>query len=76
MQEKGSGSKKVDWVIRDASELQKETKMPRPPRADVAGHLYHALNRGNQRDAIFHTAGDYEAFERVLNEGLQKFPVD
>jgi len=28
--------------------------MPRPPRADVAGHLYHALNRGNQRDAIFH----------------------
>jgi len=20
--------------------------------------------------------GDYEAFERILNEGLQKFPVD
>ena len=59
-----------------APELQKETKMPRPPRADVAGHLYHALNRGHQRDAIFHKDGDYEAFERVLNEGLQKFPVD
>jgi len=35
-----------------------------------------SLNRGNQRDAIFHKDGDYEAFERVLNEGLQKFPVD
>jgi len=50
--------------------------MPRPPRADVAGHLYHALNRGHQRDAIFQKDDDYEAFERVLNEGLQKFPVD
>jgi len=39
MQEKGSGAKKVDWVIRDASELQKETRIPRPPRASVAGHL-------------------------------------
>jgi len=36
----------------------------------------HALDRGHQRDAIFHKDGDYEAFERILNEGLQKFPVD
>jgi len=36
----------------------------------------HALDRGHQRDAILHKDGDYEAFERVLNEGLQKFPVD
>jgi putative transposase len=34
------------------------------------------LNRGNQRDTVFHKDGDYEAFERVLNEGLQKYPVD
>jgi len=36
----------------------------------------HALNRGHQRDAIFRRDGDYKAFERILNEGLQKFPVD
>jgi len=36
----------------------------------------HALDRGHQRDAILHKDGDYEAFERVLNEELQKFPVD
>ena len=28
--------------------------MPRPPRADEAGGLYHALNRGNMRAEIFH----------------------
>ena len=36
----------------------------------------HALDRGHQRDAILRTDGDDEAFERILNEGLQKFPVD
>ena len=49
--------------------------MPRPPRADIAGEIYHALNRGNGRMTIFHKDADYEAFERVLNEGLEKFPV-
>ena len=49
--------------------------MPRPPRADAAGEIYHALNRGNRRMAIFHKDEDYEAFERVLNEGLEKYPV-
>ena len=50
--------------------------MPRPPRADVAGEIYHALNRGNGRMTIFHKDADYEAFERVFCEGLEKFPVD
>ena len=27
--------------------------MPRRPRADEAGGLYHALNRGNARQTIF-----------------------
>ncbi|TWU60664.1 Transposase IS200 like protein [Rubripirellula tenax] len=49
--------------------------MPRPPRADAAGEIYHVLNRGNGRQAVFHKNVDYEAFERVLIEGLQKFPV-
>lgn len=45
--------------------------MPRPPRADEAGGLYHALNRGNMRATIFHKDADYEAFGRILYEGLQ-----
>jgi putative transposase len=49
--------------------------MPRPPRADEAGGLYHALNRGNSRTEIFHKAGDFEAFERILGEGLQLYDI-
>ena len=45
--------------------------MPRPPRADEAGGLYHALNRGNMRSEIFHKEADFDAFERILHEGLQ-----
>ena len=44
--------------------------MPRPPRADEAGGLYHALNRGNLRATIFHKDSDFEAFERILQEAV------
>ena len=50
--------------------------MPRPLRADFAGHIYDALNRGNARNKIFFKDGDFEAFERVIWEGLEKYPVD
>ena len=50
--------------------------MGRPPRADEAGGIYHALNRGNARRDIFFKDADFEAFERLIAEGLQKFPVD
>ena len=49
--------------------------MPRPPRADEGGGLYHALNRGNARAAIFRKDADYEAFERILGEGLERYAV-
>ena len=52
-----------------------ETTMPRPPRADEAGGLYHALNRGNLRAEIFHKDADFAAFERILHEGLQLHQV-
>lgn len=44
--------------------------MTRPPRADEAGGLYHALNRANLRATIFHKEEDFAAFERILSEGL------
>ncbi len=50
--------------------------MPRPKRADEAGGIYHALNRGNGRQVIFRKEEDYEAFERVLEAGLERYAVE
>ena len=44
--------------------------MTRPPRADEAGGLYHALNRGNLHADIFRKEADFVAFERILHEGV------
>ncbi|MBM4091361.1 MAG: hypothetical protein FJ276_18345 [Planctomycetes bacterium] len=49
--------------------------MPRPSRADEAGGLHHALNRGNLRAEIFHKDEDCAAFETILHEGLQLHQV-
>ena len=50
--------------------------MPRQRRADEAGAIYHAMNRGNRRQTIFHKHEDYEAFLRVLGEGIERYPVE
>ena len=50
--------------------------MPRALRSDQAGVIYHALNRGNARNDIFFKDADYESFERVIAQGLEKFPVE
>jgi len=50
--------------------------MPRTARAIEAGLVYHVLNRGNGRMRLFHKPQDYQAFERVLGEGLERYPVD
>ena len=49
--------------------------MPRPPRADEAHGLYHALNRGNARATIFYKEDEYEAFEGILAEGTDRYAV-
>jgi putative transposase len=38
--------------------------------------VYHVLNRGNLRAAIFHKQADYAAFERVLAEAVRRVPVE
>jgi putative transposase len=38
--------------------------------------IYHVLNRGNGRMRIFRKARDFDAFEQVLAEGLERYPVD
>ena len=50
--------------------------MPRTARAIEAGLIYHVLNRGNGRMRLFHKPEDYQAFERVLTEGLARYPVE
>lgn len=50
--------------------------MPRTARSSEAGLIYHLLNRGNGRMRLFHKPGDYEAFEQVLAEGLDRYPVE
>ena len=50
--------------------------MPRPPRADEAHRIYHALNRGNLRATIFEKDGDYIAFEKILGEARERYQVD
>ena len=50
--------------------------MARSLRSDTAGTIYHALNRGNARRDIFFKDEDYEAFERVVSEAMEKYPVD
>ena len=50
--------------------------MPRPVRSIEAGWVYHALNRGNGRMRLFHKDEDFAAFERVLAQGLERYPVD
>ena len=50
--------------------------MPRSPRADEAGGIYHALNRANMGAPVFLNEGDFLAFEKVLAEALQLYRVE
>ncbi len=50
--------------------------MPRTARTIEAGLVYHVLNRGNGRLRLFHNEGDYDAFDQILAEGLERYPVD
>jgi len=50
--------------------------MPRTARAVEAGLIYHVLNRGNGRMTLFRKPADFDAFERILAEGLERYPVE
>ena len=49
--------------------------MGRPLRAAVGGMIYHVLNRANGRLPLFEKPADYEAFEQVLGEAHDRFPM-
>ncbi len=49
--------------------------MGRPQRASKGGFIYHALNRANAGLPIFEKEGDYEAFENILEEAVERYDV-
>ncbi len=49
--------------------------MPRRPRIATGGLAYHVLNRRVGRLPLFETAGDYAAFEKILQEAYAQTRV-
>ena len=49
--------------------------MGRPPRDARGGMVYHVLNRANARMTIFEKPEDYQAFETVLQEAVDRFEM-
>lgn len=47
--------------------------MPRKPRIEYAGAVYHILNRGNYRQDLFTVFGSAKAFERALFDSCSRF---
>ena len=46
--------------------------MGRPNRAAQGGYVYHVVNRANARLKIFEKDADYEAFERILAQAVER----
>ncbi|HVA44771.1 MAG TPA: transposase [Pirellulales bacterium] len=46
--------------------------MGRPHRASEGGFVYHVLNRGNAGMTVFDDQGDFDAFEKVLAEAVER----
>jgi putative transposase len=46
--------------------------MPRVARTDFGGTCYHVLNRGNERQTIFHDDTEYESFLQLLERARQR----
>ncbi len=46
--------------------------MARKPRIQYAGAVYHVMNRGDRREAVFKDARDYELFLETLGEACGK----
>jgi hypothetical protein len=49
--------------------------MPRRLRCNTGGYVYHMLNRGVARAALFHKDHDYAAFEKVLRQAKDWQPM-
>ena len=50
--------------------------MPRPLRPIADGLIYHVINRGNNRQIVFETEGDFQAFLTAIADLKQRKPFD
>lgn len=50
--------------------------MPRQARIDVAGEVYHVINRANARSLIFETENDFISVLGAIEETFIKLPLD
>jgi putative transposase len=50
--------------------------MPRPLRPIDDGLIYHVINRGNNRQPVFHKPEDFQAFLRALAELKERLPFE
>lgn len=47
--------------------------MARSLRTDIGGQIYHVLNRGTAKMQIFYDNNDYELFEKILEQAIEKY---
>lgn len=50
--------------------------MPRHSRTDVAGEVYHVVNRANGREFIFQNDDDYQSVIQIIEETMKRYPLD
>jgi len=50
--------------------------MPRPPRLQYEGALYHAYTRGNHREVTFRDEADYREFESTLLDLCDRMEIN
>ncbi|MCF6245205.1 MAG: hypothetical protein L3J43_09225 [Sulfurovum sp.] len=46
--------------------------MPRIPRGETVGGIYHIINRGNMRMQVFDDMDDYEYFLELLEKASKR----
>ena len=49
--------------------------MGRTLRIDIGDEIYHVLNRANARMTIFEKERDYQAFETIIEEAKDRYPI-
>ena len=49
--------------------------MGRALRIDIGNEIYHVLNRANARMTIFEKERDYQAFETIIEEAKDRYPI-
>ncbi len=50
--------------------------MPRIPRGQTQGGIYHIINRGNMRMQVFDDEDDYEFFLKLLKTELERENIE